>query len=58
MEKDLGYLQRGGTGRGTYWVLHPEVHRKLSAIYKSKSSSRIELGCSEDKRIGHLKKEM
>ena len=56
MEKDLGYLQRGGTGRGTYWVLHPEVHRKLSAIYKSKSSQRIEWDVAKISVLNILKK--
>jgi ATP-dependent DNA helicase RecG len=56
MEKDLGYLQRGGTGRGTYWVLHPEVHRKLSAIYKSKSSPRIEWDVAKISVLNILKK--
>jgi ATP-dependent DNA helicase RecG len=31
METELGYLERGGTGRGTYWALRPDPHRRLSA---------------------------
>lgn len=31
MERDFGYLERGGTGRGTYWVLRRDLHHRLSA---------------------------
>lgn len=27
----LGYVERGGTGRGTYWSLHGDLHRRLAA---------------------------
>jgi ATP-dependent DNA helicase RecG len=30
METGLGYLERGGTGRGTYWTLRPDLHRRLA----------------------------
>jgi len=30
METGLGYLERGGTGRGTYWTLRSELHRQLA----------------------------
>lgn len=30
MERAIGYLERGGTGKGRYWVLRTEVHRRLS----------------------------
>jgi ATP-dependent DNA helicase RecG len=29
MERGLGFLERGGTGRGRYWTLRPEVHRRI-----------------------------
>ena len=29
MEADWHYLERGGTGRGTYWTLAPDVFRRL-----------------------------
>lgn len=32
MERDLGWIQRGGTGRGTYWTLSSPLARKLRAI--------------------------
>jgi len=31
MELELGYLERGGTGRGTWWNLRPDLHPRLSA---------------------------
>jgi ATP-dependent DNA helicase RecG len=31
METELGYLERGGTGRGTYWTLRHDLHRRISA---------------------------
>jgi len=31
METEFGYLERGGTGRGTYWILRHDLHRRLSA---------------------------
>ncbi|MDD4162622.1 MAG: hypothetical protein PHW87_09110 [Methanothrix sp.] len=27
MEIEMEYLERGGTGRGTYWMLRPDLHR-------------------------------
>jgi ATP-dependent DNA helicase RecG len=30
MERTRGYLERGGTGRGTYWVLGAELHWRLA----------------------------
>lgn len=26
----LGYVKRGGTGRGTYWTLHSDLHHRLA----------------------------
>ena len=31
MERRLGYLERGGAGRGTFWTLRAEVHGRLAA---------------------------
>jgi len=31
MERDLGYLDRGGSGRGTYWTLRADAHARLAA---------------------------
>ena len=42
MELDLGYLERGGTGRGTYWNLRPDLHRRLSAPGHPERDRRID----------------
>jgi ATP-dependent DNA helicase RecG len=31
LERELGYLDRGGSGRGTYWTLRPSTHGQLAA---------------------------
>jgi len=31
MERDLGYLDRGGGGRGTYWTLRASIHGRIAA---------------------------
>ena len=42
MELELGYLERGGTGRGTYWTLRPDLHRRLSAPGHPERDRRID----------------
>ncbi len=42
MERDLGYLERGGTGRGTWWSLRPDLHRRLSAPGHPERDRRID----------------
>ncbi|MEJ2034551.1 MAG: ATP-binding protein, partial [Deltaproteobacteria bacterium] len=36
-----GYVERGGTGKGTYWTMSPALHRRLQAK-QSERSRRIE----------------
>ena len=31
VEIELGYLERGGTGRSTYWTLRHDLHRRTAA---------------------------
>ena len=31
MEREPGYLNRGGSGRGTYWTLRPDIHARVAA---------------------------
>lgn len=31
MERGFGYLDRGGSGRGTYWTLRPGIHGQMAA---------------------------
>ena len=42
MELDLGYLERGGTGRGTYWNLRSDLHRRLCAPGHPERDRRID----------------
>lgn len=42
MEADLGFLERGGTGRGTYWILRHDLHRRLSAPGHPERDRRID----------------
>jgi len=42
MESNLAYLDRGGTGRGTYWILRHDLHRRLSASGHPERDRRID----------------
>jgi ATP-dependent DNA helicase RecG len=42
METDFGYLERGGTGRGTYWTLRHDLHNRLSGSGSSRMDRRID----------------
>jgi len=42
METEFGYIERGGTGRGTYWTLRHDLHRKLSAPGHPERDRRID----------------
>ena len=42
MEQRLAYLERGGAGRGTYWTLRPEVHRRLAGPGHPERDRRID----------------
>ena len=37
-----GYLEHGGTGRGTYWSMHPELYNRLSDDGQGESRKRID----------------
>ena len=41
METGLGYLERGGTGRGTYWTLRPHLHQRLAGPGHPERDRRI-----------------
>jgi ATP-dependent DNA helicase RecG len=42
MERTLGYLERGGTGRGTYWTLRTELHGRLAAAGHPERDRRLD----------------
>jgi ATP-dependent DNA helicase RecG len=42
MAKKFGYLERGGTGQGAYWMLTADLHRHLSAPGYPERDRRID----------------
>jgi len=55
MEVDLGYLERGGTGRGTYWILRHDLHRRLSAPGHPERDRRIDWEAAKTRVLSILK---
>ncbi len=55
MEMDLGYLERGGAGRGTYWALRHDPHRRLSAPGDSDRDRRIDWEAAKTRVLSVLK---
>jgi ATP-dependent DNA helicase RecG len=41
-ERDLGYIERGGVGRGTYWELRAGLHQRLAAPGHPERDRRID----------------
>lgn len=55
MESNFGYLERGGTGRGTYWMLHQEIYRKIGTAHISVWNRRIERETAKTRILSILK---
>lgn len=55
MEVDLGYLERGGAGRGTYWRLRYDLHRRLSAPGHPDRDRRIDWEAAKTRVLSVLK---
>lgn len=55
MERNFGYLERGGTGRGTYWTLCPELYRRLSAPGHPERDRRIGWEAAKTRVLSILK---
>ncbi len=55
MEVDLGYLERGGAGRGTYWTLRYDLHRRLSAPGHPDRDRRIDWEAAKTRVLSVLK---
>ena len=55
MEIELGYLERGGTGRGTYWVLRHDLHRRISAPGHPERDRRIDWEAAKTRVLSVLK---
>jgi ATP-dependent DNA helicase RecG len=55
METEFGYLERGGTGRGTYWILRHDLHRRLSAPGHPERDRRIDWEAAKTRVLSVLK---
>lgn len=55
MEVNLGYLDRGGSGRGTYWSLRPDLHHRISGPEYSERSRRIDWEAAKTRVLSVLK---
>jgi ATP-dependent DNA helicase RecG len=56
MEAALNYLERGGTGRGTYWILRRDLHRRLSAPGHPERDQRIDWEAAKTRVLSVLKR--
>jgi ATP-dependent DNA helicase RecG len=56
MARDFGYLERGGTGQGTYWMLTSDLHRRLSAPGHPERDRRIDWETAKTRVLSVLKK--
>lgn len=54
MERDRGWIQRGGTGRGTYWTLSLPLARKLR-VDLAESVARIDKEAAKTRVLSILK---
>ncbi|MEW6574015.1 MAG: RNA-binding domain-containing protein [Bacillota bacterium] len=55
MEQDFGYLERGGTGRGTYWTLRSDLHRRLSVPGHPERDRRIDWEAAKTRVLSVLR---
>lgn len=55
MERNFAYLERGGTGRGTYWTLRPELYRRLSGPGLPERDRRIDWEAAKTRVLSILK---
>jgi len=55
MKRERGYLERGGTGRGTYWTLRADVHQKLVAAGDKDRDRRIDWEAAKTRVLSILR---
>ena len=55
MELKFGYIERGGTGRGTYWILRHDLHRRLSLPGHPERDRRIDWEAAKTRVLSILK---
>jgi ATP-dependent DNA helicase RecG len=49
-----GYIEHGGTGRGAYWALSPELHRRLAEDSQSEARRRIDWDAAKTRVLSIL----
>ena len=55
MESEWHYLERGGTGRGTYWTLAPDVFRRLRETGTPERDRRIDWEAAKTRILSILR---
>jgi len=55
MEREFGFLERGGTGRGTYWTLSRQLVKNLRPTIAHDSTSRIDWESAKTRILSILK---
>ena len=55
MESGFGYLERGGTGRGTYWILRSDLYQRLSGPGHPERDRRIDWEAAKTRVLSVLK---
>ncbi len=54
MAHDYAYLERGGSGRGTYWRMKPSLHRRLQGRGSAERSQRIDWDVAKTRVLNML----
>lgn len=55
MAQTYGYLERGGSGRGTWWRLRPVLHRRLEWLGNAERDQRIDIDVAKTRVLNMLK---
>jgi ATP-dependent DNA helicase RecG len=55
MVRVCGYLERGGSGRGTYWTMAPALHRRLAGPGHPERDRRIDWEAAKTRVLSVLK---
>ena len=55
MERERGYLERGGTGRGTYWTLRTSLDKRIAAGRYGERDRRIDWEAAKTRVLSVLK---
>jgi ATP-dependent DNA helicase RecG len=55
MVQFFDYLERGGTGRGTWWRMKPNLHRRLEGLGHAERDQRIDWDVAKTRVLNMLK---